>query len=106
MAEYRIPLDPTPQAFGITLAGRLLRMTVRWNDADEAGWVLDIADGESGADLLTGIPLVTGADLLEPHAHLGLGGSLVVWSDSSDLPPAIDNLGTAVDLIFVTQEAV
>lgn len=109
MAAYRIPLTPEPQSFVVSLGGVEYRLTVRWVEAHEGGWVLDIAtvssSVEGGGDLVAGIPLVTGCDLLEPYDYLGIGGGLVVWADGSDLPPTLDNLGQGVELYFLTSEA-
>ena len=77
---------------------------MRWNDAFEGGWVLDIDLPENAGHVVKSIPLVTGVDLLEPYDYLGIGGGLVVWSDDHDDPPSIDNLGSGVDLLFVIQE--
>lgn len=94
--RYVIPLTPEPQRFGIVLAGRELLLAVRWMDAPEGGWLLDVADA-GGVPLLSGIPLVAGCDLLEPYGYLGLGGALRL---SGDEPPALDTLGQGVDLLF------
>lgn len=64
--RYVIPLTPEPQRFSIVLAGRELLLAVRWMDAPEGGWLLDMADAE-GVPLVSGIPLVAGCDLLEPY---------------------------------------
>ena len=82
--RYVIPLTPEPQRFSIVLAGRELLLAVRWMDAPEGGWLLDI-------------PLVAGCALLEPYAYLGLGGALLL---SGDEPPSPDTLGRGVDLLF------
>ncbi len=103
MAAYRIPLSPEPQSLTVSLGGVEYRLTIRWLEADEGGWLLDIATSE-GVDLVAGIPLVTGCDLLEPYDYLGIGGGLAVWSDGSDLPPTPDNLGQGVELYFLTSE--
>ena len=108
--RYVIPLTPEPQRFSIVLAGRELLLAVRWMDAPEGGWLLDMADAEgvplvsgiplvAGCDLhlVSGIPLVAGCDLLEPYAYLGLGGALLL---SGDEPPSPDTLGRGVDLLF------
>ena len=107
MAEttYTIPLTAEDQSFSISLAGAEYQLTLRWIDADEGGWVLDLALPDGGGDLVSGIPLVTGCDLLAPYEYLGIGGGLVVWADDNDLPPSVDNLGDGVDLIFITPEA-
>ena len=98
---YRVSLTGTPETFTVTLAGVEYQLTVRWNAADEAGWVLDIAEPDEGDAIVCGVPLVTGADLLAPYGHLGFGGRLVVWSDSSDAPPDEGTLGNGVDLYFL-----
>lgn len=105
MADYRIPLTAESQSFTVSLAGVEYRLTVRWVEADEGGWVLDIALPDNGGDLVVGIPLVTGCDLLAPYDYLGIGGGLVIWADGSDLPATADNLGDGVDLYFLTSEA-
>ncbi len=106
MALYEIPLTPEPQAFGITLAGRELRLVFRWAESPAAGmpggWLLDIFDQPDDVTaLVCGIPLVAGCDLLAPYGYLELGGALYV---SGDLPPALDNLGEGVQLLFETEE--
>lgn len=101
MRIYTVPLSPVPQSFGIVLAKKEYRLTVRWFAAPEAGWVLDIAEPGNAAPIVSGIPLVTGIDLLWSYAYLEWGGQL--WVDS-ELPPTLDNLGTEVDLIFVVME--
>lgn len=102
MTYYIIPLTPEPQSFGITLAGRELRLTVRWLNVTEGGWVLDISEPENAVLVVCGIPLVAGDDLLGPYAYLELGGGL--WLDS-DIPPTLENLGENVQLCFVTEDA-
>lgn len=104
MKVYRIPLTPVPQAFSIMLAGTSYKLTVRWNDAIQGGWVLDIDLPDNAGHVVKSMPLVTGVDLLEPYGYLGIDGGLVVWTDDHDDPPSIDNLGSGVDLLFVTQE--
>lgn len=105
MSAYRIPLTAVPQSLSVNLAGTEYQLTLRWNDADEGGWFLDIDLPDDGGAVVHGIPLVTGADLLEPYAYLGIGGGLVVWADSHDDPPAQGELGDGVNLYFVTEDA-
>lgn len=101
MTQYIVPLTPEPQAFGITLAGTSYRLTVRWCAAAEGGWLLDVADVDD-APLVAGIPLVTGVDLLDPYPEIGIGGMLWLYS-TTELPPAYDELGDVVQLIFETE---
>ncbi|WP_420028481.1 phage baseplate plug family protein, partial [Klebsiella quasipneumoniae] len=77
MAVSEIPLSPENQRFSISVAGQSLQMAVTWR---AAFWCLDIMDS-TGADLIKGIPLITGANLLAQYRYLGLGFSLYVNCD-------------------------
>jgi hypothetical protein len=98
---YEIPLSAQPQAFQIPLAGTTYSFTVWWNVVN-ASWMIDIEDA-SGNPLLTGIPMVTGADLLEQYGYMGFQFALVAQTDNSpDTVPAFDNLGTTAHLYAIT----
>lgn len=102
MAIYEIPLAPQNQQFTIQLGTVEYTLTTTYRDASEAGWVLDIADA-SGNPILAGVPLITGADLLEQYRYLGLGGSLYVATDGNpDEAPSFDALGGPSRLYWVT----
>lgn len=107
-AYYTIPLKAEPQSFGITLAGKEYRLTVRWFDAEEAGWTLDIEEPEKAAPIIMGIPLVTGTDLLEQYDYLEFAGAACasgeLWVEG-ELPPTLENLGSEVELVFIVEEA-
>ena len=102
MQYFEIPLSPgKPTDFSVTLSGVPYQMSLRWRDNDQAGWVLDIFD-INAQDLVCGIPLVTGLDLLMQYKYLGIQGSLVVLTDGDTwAAPTFDNLGTASHLYFV-----
>ncbi len=102
MAVHEIPLSPNPQTFRIQLAGVTYLVQVIWRDTSEGGWFLDLSTND-GAPIVQGISIVTGADLLEQYAYLGIGGSLVVQTDHDvDAAPTYENLGQASHLFFVT----
>lgn len=102
MNFYEIPLTPEPQQFAIPLAGANYTITLEYHNDPELGWTLDLADA-SGTNMLTGVPLVTGADLLAQYQYLGIGGSLYVYTDSDPLAvPTPDNLGIDAHLYFAT----
>lgn len=102
MTPYEIPLSATPQQFDISLGGTTYQLTLSWNVALQS-WVLDIRDA-SGNDILLGVPLVTGVNLLAQYPHLGFNGSLIVQTDHNpDAIPTYDNLGDTSHLFFVVQ---
>lgn len=95
-----IPLSAQSQTFQITLSGKAYRLAVTWRDP--YGWFLDITRVD-GAALVSGVPLVTGADLLAQYAYLGIPGKLVVVSDGDPYAvPTFGNLGTGSHLYYVT----
>lgn len=104
MANFEIPLTPTPQRFSITLSGVQYRLAVVWRNAEQGGWVLDVADA-NGNPIIQGIPLVTGANLLEQYEYLGLSG--VLWCQTTDNPdavPTFDNLGVGSHLYWWVED--
>jgi hypothetical protein len=89
---YEIPLTPEPQSFQIALVGVTYSMTVVWNTVN-ASWMIDIADA-SGNPILSGIPMVTGADLLQQFAYLGFNFRLVCQTDNApNVVPTFADLG-------------
>lgn len=75
----------------------------KWLLRRGAFWCLDIMDS-TGADLIKGIPLITGANLLAQYRYLGLGFSLYVNCDdpANDNPTQTD-LGIKSHLYAVTE---
>lgn len=113
---FEVPLAPENRIFTIPLAGVIYGLRIIWrasgptrmppsNTAETDGtWVLDITDAQ-GAPVVSGIPLVTGIDLLAPYAYLGLGGSLVVQTDGDPgATPTFGNLGQASHLYFIAND--
>jgi hypothetical protein len=98
---YEIPLTAQPQSFFITLGGIEYRLTLQWRETVGGGWFLDIADSTLNP-IISGIPLVTGADLLGQYAYLGIPGKLGVATDGDpDAVPTFTNLGSQSHLYFV-----
>jgi hypothetical protein len=98
---YLLPLVNIPQTFQMNLAGITYSLTSKWNDMAQS-WFLDIADS-SGNPLVSGIPFVTGADLLAGLEYLGIDGQFLVATTGDPLAvPTLDNLGTDSNLYFVT----
>lgn len=100
---FSVPALPTPQSFGISLGGLDLNMNLAFKGA--AGWVMDVANNVGDA-LLSGVPLVTGGNLLEQFEHLGIPGGLWVQTKNApDAVPTFDNLGVESFLFYVAGRA-
>lgn len=98
---YEIPLSADPQTFNIALAGTTYGFNVQWN-VQNASWIIDIADA-SGNPIVSGIPMVTGADLLEQYAYLGFQFALVAQTDNApDVVPTFETLGQTSHLYAIT----
>lgn len=103
MSTFKLPLQNVPQVFDIALAGVNYTMTCRWNSAPDAGWVLDLADADSGLPIVANIPLIVGADCLSGLEYLGINGRLIVYTDGAELTvPTLENLGRESNLYFIT----
>ncbi|EBU1222846.1 hypothetical protein CMS32_22630, partial [Salmonella enterica] len=91
MQVNEIPLSPDNQQFRVLLGGTTYTLRIIWRDA--AGWIMDVMDS-SGAVLLSGVPLVTGVNLLQQYPQSGIDGELVVVTDKgAPEDPTKDNLG-------------
>jgi len=100
MKITEIPLTPDNQQFDISINNINYQMRILWR---ENSWFLDLNDG-NGAAIITGIPLITGADLLAQYVYLQLGFGLWVLSDTTlnDAPGEYD-LGYSAHLCLVTE---
>ncbi|EDJ7416999.1 hypothetical protein CHY15_06285 [Salmonella enterica subsp. enterica serovar Brandenburg] len=100
MTIQEIPLTADNQQFSIILAGITWRIRIIWRDLY---WIMDLQN-DRGEPVISGIPLVTGADLLAQYAYMGLGFKLVVMCDDStqDYPTKTD-LGGSSHLLVLTE---
>lgn len=106
MNWFLIPLYNYPVTFQISLAGVNYVMTVKWNDAQDAGWQFDLTNADTNTALVAGAPFITGADCLAGLEYLGIGGLFVVYTNGDEAAvPTQTNLGVNSNLFFVTQAA-
>lgn len=97
---YEIPLKAQNQTMSIKLNGKTFKLTVKWNGVANS-WLMDIADS-TGKNILSGLPLITGSDLLSQYKYLNLGGQLVVQTDGDfQAIPTFANLGDKSHLFFI-----
>lgn len=98
---YEVPLSAQPQKLSIAIAGTTYQLKVQWNVVN-ASWIIDIADA-SGNPILSGIPMVTGADLLEQFGYLNFGFKMFAQTDNDpDIVPTFIGLGTTGHLYVST----
>jgi hypothetical protein len=103
VSVFLIPVTNVPQSFNISLNGVNYNLVVKWNDADEAGWQMDITNADTDVLLVAGIPLITGLDCLAGLEYLGIGGKFIVQTDGNpDAVPTFENLGINSNLYFQT----
>lgn len=103
-STFKLPLVSTPQSFEISLAGINYILTIKWNDALEAGWEFDLADAITNLPIVAGIPLVTGVDCLAGLEYLGINGRFIVYTDGDDTAvPTLENLGVESNVYFLTE---
>lgn len=101
MSAYEIPFLSQPQTFTIALSGVTYRLTTSWNTSSEC-WVLDIATPD-GTPIVSGIPIITGVDLLQQYAYLGIAGRIFVQSAGQVTRiPGFNDLGADGQVFFVT----
>lgn len=91
--------------FAIVLDGLSYAMQTQYRTAPEAGWILDILDGETGEPIAMGIALVPGLDLMEQYKYI-FPGQLWVSADGANprdqAAPTYDSLGTTHHLFYGT----
>lgn len=94
-----IPLKPSAQTLRCSIGGTFCNLTITWRGN---GYILDIADTNK-SPIVSGLSLVTGADLLAQLKHLGITGALVILSDSDPSQvPLYDTLGISSHLCVIT----
>lgn len=99
---FEVPTRPQPQTQQIRIGGVQYRLTTRWNQFANC-WMLDVAD-QNGNNVLTGQPLITGANLLAQFGYLNLmaNGVLIVQTDiSPDQVPNANSLGVTGHLFYI-----
>lgn len=106
MSYARIPINCTPfsqQTFKLTLVGKRninILLKLRYHDLYNL-WVGDIIDNTSGEDLIVGLPMVLGINLLEQYSYMDIGEAYLVKTEPSDLmQPDNITLGSTFVLIW------
>jgi len=90
-----------PKTFSIEIAGTTYQISFTYRNITEGGWIVGI-DDTNGNNLVDGIPLVPGVDLLDQYAYLDFGFQLWCAVDADPAAaPAFSDLGIASH-VYVT----
>jgi len=110
---FKVPLTPRPQTMRVNMGGTVYTLHFRYNRVMLL-WVMDIYDQFDNpiavAGGLSGIPLVTGCDLLGQFRYLGIGGGMAMIAmtvgpgHSPDETPTYKNLGTDGRVYFMVND--
>ncbi len=98
-----VPLNSSPeQLFSITLNGETYDCRVILNSRTG---VWNISFAQSGVDIVNGVSLLGGVDILKRY-NLPIENAFVVNLDESNQDPSKTNLGTVAKLFILTDEEV
>lgn len=98
-----IPLNSSPeQLFQITISGNTYNIRVVLNSRTGI-WSISFA--QNGIDIINGIALVGGVDILNQY-NIPITNAYVVNLDNSKLDPSKTNLGIVAKLFILTDEEV
>lgn len=98
-----IPLNSSPeQLFSITLSGQTYDCRVILNSRTG---VWNISFSQSGTDIVNGVSLLGGVDILKQY-NIPIENAYVVNLDEPNEDPSKDNLGTVAKLFILTDEEV
>lgn len=98
-----IPLNSSPeQLFSITLNGNTYDCRVILNSRTGV-WSISFA--QSGIDIINGVSLLGGVDVLKQY-NIPIENAYVVNLDNTNQDPTKDNLGTVAKLFILTEEEV
>lgn len=104
MAVYRLPINNSvQQVFDVDLGDKSYTLRFQYNKQAGA-WFLDVSE-QDGAALVQGLPLVSGANILDQYLYKGFGGVLVLYTDGEpDHMPNLNELGEWTSVYYVPVE--
>lgn len=101
--ELPITNDPA-QEFITQLGDRKFSFEIKYNDVSRV-WTMDIADPISNLPILLGLPLILGANLLEPY-NLNIGGLGAFDTTSLAADATAEDMGTRVKIYWWTDDEI
>jgi len=105
MTIVYLPFKPEPaDYFEAELEGIAWQIYYRWNGTDSA-WYMDLSSVQTGTTL-KGLKLVSGSNILRPHAVTELGKIFVVDTEGKETDPNFDDFGDRYKVLYVPLEDV
>lgn len=101
MNIIEIPVSNKNQQFNIQLGGKYYRIRLVYREF--CGWVADFMT-QTGDTIFTGVPLVSGVDILEPYRYIGIKGGLAFYCENPENEKEQDELGIRNRLYFIYDE--
>ena len=100
-SPLELPLTAAAQTFSTSVAGQEYTFQITWNTTNVC-WMINILD-TSGNKILSGVPMVTGVDLLEQFEYLNFGFQMYAQTDNdTNAVPTFENMGTTSHLYVVS----
>lgn len=100
-----IPFSNDPsQSFVTQLDDKKYIFDARFNDRSGV-WTMDITDDSSKLPLIQSVPLLLGAELLEPY-NLGIGRMIVIDTSNRGVDAGFNDLGDRVKVYWVSNDEV
>lgn len=101
MAFFKIPLNPFPETFSISISNVEYTGMTRWNAVQQC-WVVSLMD-TNDVPILQNLPLIPGVNLVDQFDYLGLGVALQALLDyDPSVPVPYASLGTTGNLYVET----
>ena len=104
MKIFKVPFTNNNPQFNITLGGKQLLITCRWNQEMPA-WVVDIQDALTNAYIIAGVALVTGVNLFRQFYYTGVKGYLAAYTNGNPSEiPTFTSLGNESQVYYVPED--
>ncbi len=99
-----IPVTNAPsQTFKTVINGESFDFSVNYISRFTT-WAMSI--GQNGVDIISGIPLRVGANLIDQYPSLNIDNLYVVNIENPFVDASVDNLGTTVKVVVLTEAEV
>lgn len=101
----QLPVTSDPgQDFVIQLGSAKWELYIRWNDRS-GFWTMDITEYNSQTNIVSGVPLLLGCDILVPYS-LGNGSLFAYDETGSGQDAGYDDLGSRINLYWFSQDEI